>query len=111
VHLNPIVLWGPLFRAKGKGTLDFSGWIDVDLSPEFLKNLLLPGVLTVPVLGDVVGFFTEGVLYVIRIRGELKNPKVTLVPLPFLSPSRGTPPFQGTDFLGKPTRKIPAWFR
>jgi hypothetical protein len=111
IHACPIVLQGPLYKMQGQGTLDFYGWLDVDFSPEFLKNLLLPGVLRIPVLGSLASFFTEKYLYVIRIRGELKNPKTTFVPLPFLSPSRGTPPFQGTDFLGKPTRKIPNLFR
>ena len=103
---------GPLFEMGGFGTLDFLGNIDITLTPQFLKSLLLPGSLQIPGVRSLVGLFREDPLYVVRVRGDLATVKPTVVPFPMLGPRRDAPTeFQGTPFLGAPVRRIPRWFR
>jgi len=105
-------LSGPLFDLDGFGTLDFQGRLDLTLTPQFIKSLLLPGSLQLPGVREIVGLFREDSLYVVYVRGDLENAKTIVQPIPFLSRHREpTPTFQGTPFQGKPTRRIPRWFR
>ncbi len=112
VRADSIVLAGPLFEMDGHGTLDFGGQVDLTFSPQFIKSMALPGILQVPGIGDLVGLLREDPLYVVKVRGDISNPKTTLSPFPFLGPRRAAPTeFEAPDFLGKPSRRIPRWFR
>ncbi len=112
ITAESLTLSGPLFDMGGYGTLDFQGNLDVTLTPQFLKSLLLPGSLQIPGVREVAGLFREDPLYVVRVRGDLANAKPILVPFPMLGPRREAPPdFQGTPFEGAPARRIPRWFR
>jgi hypothetical protein len=111
VRARRLLMSGPLFDMEGHGTLDFSGNLDVTLSPQFIKSMVLPGALQVPGLGDILGLFREDPLYVIRIWGGLDDPKTVLDPLPFLGARRRPPEVSSTPFLGQPSRRIPSSFR
>ena len=109
---DSLMLEGPLFEMGGYGTLDFLGNLDLTLTPQFLKSLLLPGSLQIPGVREVAGLFREDPLYLVRVRGDLANAKPILVPFPMLGPRRDAPlEFQGTPFEGKMTRRIPRSFR
>ena len=112
LRADSLRLSGPLFDLDGFGTLDFQGKVDLTLTPQFIKSMLLPGSLQMPGVRELVGFFREDSIYVVYVRGDLANAKPILQPIPFLSRHREpAPTFQGTPFQGKPTRRIPRWFR
>lgn len=107
-----LVLAGPLFEMDGFGTLDLRGPVDLTLTPQFLKSLLLPGSGQIPGVRQLAGLLREDALYDVRVRGTLSDAKAVIVPFPLLGPRRDAPPeFRGTPFLGAPARRIPRWFR
>jgi hypothetical protein len=111
VHLDKIVLAGDLFEMPGKGTIDFSGFVDVTFTPDFIKSMILPGAMQVPVLGDVLeGVLQEDLLYAIRISGDLSTAEPELVLLPPLQGARSRE-FVGTGSPPPPPRRIPRLFR
>jgi hypothetical protein len=105
-----IVLAGPLFRMEGHGSLDFDGRVDFVFAPQFLKTMLLPGALDVPVIGDILGLFREDPVYVVRAHGTLGSPRVDVVPFPFLSGWRDEPAFLALPFSSQGTRRVPRLF-
>jgi len=61
---------------EGEGTIDFES---------FTLNARLHPKVGAPILRDIAGAINES-LYAIDVSGELFNPTVSVVPLPFLSP-------------------------
>ncbi len=112
IRADCLRLSGPLFDLDGFGTLDFQGRLDLTFTPQLIKSMLLPGSLQMPGVREIVGLLREDSLYVVYVRGDLENAKTIVQPVPFLTRHREPPPtFQGTPFQGKPTRRIPRWFR
>lgn len=110
-NFKRIDLAGPLFEMPGRGTLDTTGVVDLYFTPDFIKSLALPGVMQLPVVGDIVGgVLREELLYAVRVRGELSRAEPELVPLPPLGIDFGTG-FEGTGPRRLPRRPVPRWFR
>jgi hypothetical protein len=111
LHAHSIVLRGPLFVMRGCGTLDSSGWLDLTFEPEFLKQLLIPGVMTTPVLREMASLLPEYGLYVAQVRGHVSDPQTTLVPVPYFTKSAPPPPLTGSVPPPSAPRPVPRWFR
>ncbi|MDJ0972881.1 MAG: AsmA-like C-terminal region-containing protein [Planctomycetota bacterium] len=110
-ELKRIDLAGPLFEMPGRGTLDTTGVVDLYFTPDFIKSLVLPGVMQLPVIGDVVGgVLREELLYAVRVHGDISNAQTELLPLPALGIDFGSD-FEGTGPRKLPRRRVPRWFR
>jgi hypothetical protein len=110
-HLRRIELAGDLFEMPGRGTIDLSGQVDITFTPDFVKSMLLPAVMNLPVAGDVLrGALREELFYAVRLRGDLANAEPQLVLFPPLQPP-GRDPFEGTGVPTPPPRRIPRTFR
>ncbi len=104
-------LAGPLFEMPGTGTLDLNGVVDLRFTPDFIKGILLPGVMQIPGLGPFLrGVLREEVLYAVRIHGDLGSTRTDVVPLPLFGYERGSD-FEGTGARKLPRRRLPRWFR
>ncbi len=104
-------LSGPLARMPGRGTLALSGHVDLTFTPDLVKSMLLPGVMTVPVVGDVLrGALQEQLFYAVRVHGDLADTRTDLVPFPPLGlrPSR---PFDAPPSPPPPRRRVPRLLR
>ena len=73
-----------MFEVEGWGTLTFSGQLDLTLRPQLLKSLLLPGSQSMPIISDLLKLLPEDPLYVVRITGDISDPKTKIAPLPFI---------------------------
>lgn len=110
-ELRRIDLRGPLFEMPGRGTLDTTGVVELYFTPDFIKSLVLPGVMQLPVIGDIVGgVLREELLYAVRVHGELANAQTELIPLPPLGIDFRSD-FEGTGPRKLPRRRVPRWFR
>jgi hypothetical protein len=104
-------LAGPLFTMPGKGTLDLNGVVDLRFTPDFIKGMIVPGVMQVPGLGPLLrGLLREEVLYAVRVHGDLGSAKPEIVPLPLFGYERGGG-FEGSGARDLPRRRLPGWFR
>lgn len=104
-------LAGPLAKMPGKGTLDLSGQVDLTFTPDLVKSMLLPGVMAVPVLGDVLrGALQEQLFYAVRVHGDLSDTRTDLVPFPPLGLKRAKP-FEAPPPPPPPRRRLPNAFR
>ena len=104
-------LAGPLFSMPGKGTLDLAGILDLRFTPDFVKGMLLPGVMQVPGVGTILrGLLREEFAYAVRIHGDLASAKPEVVVLPMLGFDRGSD-FEGVGAGELPRRRLPGWFR
>ncbi len=110
-ELQRIDLAGPLFEMPGSGTLDLAGVIDLRFTPDFIKSMAVPGMMQMPVVGDVVGgILREELLYAVRVRGDLSSADPEIVLFPLLGVEFG-PSFEGTGAPKLPKRRLPKWFR
>ena len=80
-----LVLAGPQFEVEGWGTLTFAGQVDLTLRPQILKSFFLPGSQSMPVVKDLLKLLPEDPLYVVRVTGDVSDPKTKLVPFPFVT--------------------------
>lgn len=104
-------LAGRLFSMPGTGTLDLNGIVDLRFTPDFIKGMVLPGVMQVPGLGTLLrGLLREDVLYGVRVHGDLGSTKTEVIPLPLFGYERGSD-FEGTGSRTLPRRRLPGWFR
>lgn len=104
-------LAGPLFELPGRGTMDLGGVVDLTFTPDFIKSLALPGVMQLPVLGDIIGAtLREEALYAVRVRGDLGTASPEVVALPGLGMDRGRT-FEGMGPRDLPRRRVPRRFR
>lgn len=111
IVVRRLELGGPLFRMPGSGTVDFDGVADLTLRPAFVKSLLLPGVMQMPVVGDVLGgVLREDLFYAVRLRGDLATAEPELILLPPLGLDRGRT-FEGGAPEPLADRRLPDWFR
>jgi hypothetical protein len=111
LRFSRLDLSGPLFDMPGRGKLDLAGTLDVRFTPDFIKGMLLPGVMQLPLLGDVLhGVLREELLYAVRVRGDLSDPETTIDVLPPLGLDNKRK-FAGTGSRELPRRKLPRWFR
>ncbi len=84
LHVEHLVLAGPMFEVEGWGTLTFAGQLNLTLRPQLLKSLLLPGSQSMPIISDLLKLLPEDPLYVVRITGDISDPKTKIAPLPFI---------------------------
>ena len=106
-----IDLAGPLFSMPGTGTLDLNGIVDLRFTPDFIKGMIVPGVMQVPGVGTLLrGLLREEVLYAVRVHGDLASTKTEVIPLPLFGYERGSD-FEGTGSRTLPRRRLPGWFR
>lgn len=111
IYFPRLHLAGPLFDMPGRGSLDLAGTINLRFTPDFIKGMLLPGVMQLPGLGKVLHtVLPEELLYAVRIRGDVDDPETTLEFLPPLGLDK-KPTFAGTGSPKLPKRKLPGWFR
>jgi hypothetical protein len=111
LHFQRIDLAGPLTKMPGHGTVDLTGHVDITFTADFLKGLLLPGLMGLPGIGDVLrGALSEQLLYAVRMRGDLDQTTSEIVPLPPLGIRRSTP-FEGPPPPEPPRRRLPSSFR
>lgn len=104
-------LRGPLATLPGRGTLTLDGRVDLTFTPDIVKNMLLPGVMAVPLVGDVLrGALQEQLFYAVRVHGDLDSTETDIVPFPPLGIQRRreveTPPAPAT-----PPRRLPRLLR
>jgi hypothetical protein len=111
VRAHRIVLEGPLFEMEGRGTLGFDGTIDLLFEPDFLQQLLVPGIKDVPVLAQIGDLLPEASLYVVRVRGHVSNPRTSVSALPYFTEGRGSRPFPAPPPADPPPRTLPRWAR
>ncbi|MFM8980785.1 MAG: AsmA-like C-terminal region-containing protein [Planctomycetia bacterium] len=111
VRLDPIVIAGPMTTLPGRGRIDLEGQVDVTFKPHFIKSLLLPALMPLPVIGGLLqALLREDLVYAVRVHGEMGNPRTDVVFLPFLrGEDEGTwvapPPPRA------PRRPLPSTFR
>jgi hypothetical protein len=111
VRFRRLDLGGPLFDMPGKGTLDLTGVVDLTFTPDFVKSMILPGAMQLPVVGDILGgVLKEELFYAVRVRGEISSAEPEVVPLPPLRLGEG-PQFEGTGVPAPLPRRVPRWFR
>lgn len=111
VTFDEILLAGPLFEMPGKGTMDLSGTVDLTFQPEFIKSLVLPGVMQVPALGDILGaLLREDALYAVRLKGDLSTAEPQIIPFPWSGVDLGSD-YEGAPPPALPRRRVPRWFR
>jgi hypothetical protein len=111
LHFQHLDLAGPLTKMPGRGTADLTGHLDLTFTADFLKGLLLPGLMGLPGVGDILrGALSEELLYAVRIRGDLDNSTTEIVPLPPLGIRRPTP-FDAPPPPEPPRRRLPHSFR
>jgi hypothetical protein len=111
LHFQHLDLAGPLTKMPGRGTADLTGHVDLTFTPDFLKGMLLPGLMGLPGIGDVLrGALSEELLYAVRIRGDLDQASTEIVPLPPLGIRRATP-FDSPPPPEPPRRRLPRSFR
>jgi hypothetical protein len=104
-------LAGPLFEMPGRGTIDLTKQVDLRFTPDFIKSMALPGLMQLPLIGDILGgALREELLYAVRARGDIGNAKVEIEAFPPLGLDRG-PGFEGMGPQDLPRRKLPGWFR
>lgn len=85
VRLDPIVIAGPMTTLPGRGRIDLEGQVDVTFQPHFIKSLLLPALMPLPVIGDILqAILREDLVYAVRVHGDMGNPRTDVVFLPFL---------------------------
>lgn len=77
--LNPIKLKGNVISFLGRGRMDVQGNLDLTLSPLAGRDRL-----HVPVLSDALREASDQLL-VVRARGQITDPNITIGPLPVLS--------------------------
>jgi hypothetical protein len=110
-HFQRLDLSGPMTKMPGRGTVDLTGQIDITFTPDFIKGLLLPGVNSLPVVGDVLrGVLREELLYAVRVHGDIDNPCTELIPFPPLGLRKATP-FAGPPPPEPARRRLPHSFR
>ena len=102
IRADRLRLSGPLFDLDGFGTLTFSGSLDLTLTPQFLKSMLLPGSLQLPGARELLGLLREDSLYVVRVRGDLADGQAR----PRAPPLPRRPP-QGARLPGHALRRAP----
>ena len=111
IKFSKLHLSGPLFDMPGRGRIDLAGTVDVRFAPDFIKSMLLPGVMQLPGLGPVLhAVLREELLYAVRIRGDLDDPEVKVEFLPPLGLDKKRK-FAGTGPRKLPRRELPRWFR
>ncbi len=104
-------LAGPLFEMPGKGTLDLNGIVDLRFTPDFIKGMLVPGVMQVPGIGPFLrATLREEALYGVRVHGDLGSTRTEVIPFPLFGYERGSD-FEGTGGRELPRRRLPGWFR
>lgn len=85
VRLQPVVIAGPMTTLPGRGRIDLDGQVDITFQPHFIKSLLLPVLMPLPVIGDLLkALLREDLVYAVRVHGDMGNPRTEVVFLPFL---------------------------
>ena len=111
VRFQRFDLSGPSFEMPGTGTVDLAGFVDLTFTPDFIKSFLVPGILQMPVVGDVLdAVLREDLLYAIRLRGDLASAEPEVVAFPPLGLASDSS-FEGTGTPEPPPRRLPRWFR
>lgn len=111
IHFQHLDLAGPLTTMPGRGTADLTGQVDVTFTPDFIKGMLLPGLVALPLVGDVLkGAFHEELLYAVRVHGDLDSTSTEVIPLPPLGLKKQAP-FSAPPPPEPPRRRLPRSFR
>jgi hypothetical protein len=106
-----IDLAGPLTTMPGRGQIDLSGQLDLVFQPDFIKSMLLPAFVPLPVIGDLLKvLLPEEIFYAVRVHGDMGDPRIDVIGFPWLGMGRSaryeTPPAPPA-----PRRPLPSSFR
>jgi hypothetical protein len=111
VRFRRLDLEGPLAKMPGRGRLDLTGQVDLTFTPDFIKSMLLPALMPLPVIGDILeGILQEDLLYAVRVHGDIGSPRTEVIAFPPFSSPRPSS-YEAPPAPPPPRRPLPTSFR